>query len=188
VFYNGKWTVYEVKENGVVQQCSVASPYSSDASVYETVPTDETCKNRPDILDESGSIPTFLFEGRNYAYISGCQYEQSVLIDPGNKVKINFISTGVSYSPVMDSSGSGGTTGSDSGSGTMEGGTGGTTGSDSGSGTTEGGTGGTIGGDLGSGTTEGGTGGTTGGDSGSGTTEGGTGGTTGGDSGSGTTG
>ncbi|HBA9823317.1 TPA: hypothetical protein J1492_004938, partial [Escherichia coli] len=28
---------------------SVASSYSSDASVYETVPTDETCKKRPDI-------------------------------------------------------------------------------------------------------------------------------------------
>ncbi len=49
VFYNGKWTVYEVKENGVVQQCNVASSYSSEAAVYETVPTDETCKKRPDI-------------------------------------------------------------------------------------------------------------------------------------------
>ncbi|MGD2381021.1 hypothetical protein ACP8WH_24680 [Escherichia coli] len=49
VFYNGKWTVYEVKENGVVQQCNIVSSLSSDAAVYETVPTDETCKKRPHI-------------------------------------------------------------------------------------------------------------------------------------------
>ncbi|WP_337082414.1 hypothetical protein, partial [Escherichia coli] len=49
VFYNGKWTVYEVKENGVVQQCNIVSSFSSDGAVYETVPTDETCKKRPDI-------------------------------------------------------------------------------------------------------------------------------------------
>ncbi|MGT7506204.1 hypothetical protein ACRW7B_25865, partial [Escherichia coli] len=31
VFYNGNWTVYEVKENGVVQQCNVASSHSPEA-------------------------------------------------------------------------------------------------------------------------------------------------------------
>ncbi|ENX5029359.1 hypothetical protein ACFPQK_004816, partial [Escherichia coli] len=49
VFYNGNWTVYEVKENGVVQQCNIVSSLSSDAAVYETVPTRETCKKRPNI-------------------------------------------------------------------------------------------------------------------------------------------
>ncbi|HHY1759515.1 TPA: hypothetical protein ACV19K_005072, partial [Escherichia coli] len=130
VFYNGKWTVYEVKENGVVQQCNVASSYSSEAAVYETVPTDETCEKRPDIsysLDGSVSFPITEFEGHNYAYISGCQYEQGILIDPGNNLTINLVPTGVSYPAIIqpsdsektdpDPSGTGGTTGGDSGSG-----------------------------------------------------------------------
>ena len=196
VFYNGKWTVYELKENGVVQQCNIVSSLSSDAAVYETVPTDETCKKRPDILGPSDSM--LVLQDHSYVYISGCQYQVGVLFDSHNEAKTKLEPTGVSYPSIIqpsdsektdpDPSGTGGTTGGDSGSGTTEGGTGGTAGGDSGSGTTEGGTGGTTGGDSGSGTTEGGTGGTIGGDSGSGTTEGGTGGTTGGDSGSGTTG
>ncbi|ELO1963794.1 hypothetical protein QWO12_004736, partial [Escherichia coli] len=197
VFYNGKWTVYELKENGVVQQCNIVSSYSPDAAVYETVPTDETCKNRPDVFDESKSFPLIKFEDFFYVYISGCQYERIIDTDKDHIGRYIYRSTGVSYSPVIepsdsektdpDPSGTSGTTGGDSGSGTTEGGTGGTTGGDSGSGTTEGGTGGTTGGDSGSGTTGGTTGGTIGGDSGSGTTQGGTGGATGGDSGSGTT-
>ncbi|EIB9520440.1 hypothetical protein K9S20_004838 [Escherichia coli] len=195
VFYNGNWTVYEVKENGVVQQCNVASSHSPEAAVYESLPTDETCKKRPDILGPSDSM--LVLQDHSYVYISGCQYQVSVLFDSHNEAKTKLKPTGVSYPAIIqpsdsektdpDPSGTGGTTGGDSGSGTTEGGTGGTTGGDSGSGTTGGTTGGTIGGHSGSGTTQGGTGGATGGDSGSGTTEGGTGGTTGGDSGSGTT-
>ena len=223
VFYNGKWTVYEVKENGAVQQCSVVSSYSSDASVYETVPTNEICKKRPDIPlgkeedlffsytatsnSTSASYYNFVSTGNNngayplnytiqdrgseagnavyYTSISGCSYIFNI---NGNDKQASFIPSGItSFMEIEalpdpdksnpDPSGTGGTTGGDSGSGT----TSGTTGGDSGSGTTEGGNGGTTGGDSGSGTTEGGTGGTTGGDSGSGNTDG----TTGGNSGSG---
>ncbi|EKQ4435108.1 hypothetical protein P5K34_004788, partial [Escherichia coli] len=229
VFYNGKWTVYEVKENGVVQQCNIVSSLSSDAAVYEKVPMDETCKKRPDIplgkkedLSFSYSATSNSTSASYYTSVStgndrGGYPLKYYIPDSGSDVGKVIYTTSISgcvyslydglngflffpYSvdpnfeikplepekPDPDLSGSGGTTGGDSGSGTTEGGTGGTIGGDLGSGTTEGGTGGTTGGDSGSGTTEGGTGGTTGGDSGSGTTEGGTGGTTGGDSGSGT--
>ncbi|MEA0518255.1 hypothetical protein SNC79_01940, partial [Escherichia coli] len=116
-----------------------------------------------------------VLQDHSYVYISGCQYQVSVLFDSHNEAKTKLKPTGVSYPAIIqpsdsektdpDPSGTAGTTGGDSGSGTTEGGTGGTTGGDSGSGTTGGTTGGTIGGDSGSGTTQGGTGGATGGDS-----------------------
>ncbi|HCP8089150.1 TPA: hypothetical protein OFX62_004710, partial [Escherichia coli] len=217
VFYNGNWTVYEVKENGVVQQCNVASSHSPEAAVYESLPTDETCKKRPDIplgkkedLSFSYSATSNSTSASYYTSVStgndrGGYPLKYYIPDSGSDVGKVIYTTSISgcvyslydglngflffpYSvdpnfeikplepekPDPDLSGSGGTTGGDSGSGTTEGGTGGTAGGDSGSGTTEGGTGGTTGG-----TTTGGT--TTGGDSGSGTT----GGTTGGNSGSG---
>ncbi|MGT8127007.1 hypothetical protein ACRW59_25420, partial [Escherichia coli] len=213
VFYNGNWTVYEVKENGVVQQCNVASSHSPEAAVYESLPTDETCKKRPDIplgkeddLSFSYSVTSNSTSVSYYTSVSTGNDKGAYPLnhhiqdrgpEAGNVIYYTSISgcgyilnnfdpdQPVSFSP----------TGfvtldvlpPDSSSGATDGGTGGTTSGDSGSGTTEGGTGGSTGGDSGSGTTEGGTGGTTGGDSGSGTTEGGTGGSTGGDSGSGTT-
>ena len=214
VFYNGNWTVYEVKENGVVQQCNVASSHSPEAAVYESLPTDETCKKRPDIplgkeddLSFSYSVTSNSTSVSYYTSVSTGNDKGAYPLnhhiqdrgpEAGNVIYYTSISgcgyilnnfdpdQPVSFSP----------TGfvtldvlpPDSSSGATDGGTGGTTSGDSGSGTTEGGTGGSTGGDSGSGTTEGGIGGTAGGDSGSGTTEGGTGGTTGGDSGSGTTG
>ncbi|EIU0538341.1 hypothetical protein L3022_004852, partial [Escherichia coli] len=213
VFYNGKWTVYEVKENGVVQQCNIVSSFSSDGAVYETVPTDETCKKRPDI--PLGKKEDLFFSYSAASNSTSVSYYTSVSTGNGNggyPLEHDIMSSGsyagdIYYTTSIsgcdyvlndfdpDQPASFSPTGfvtlnvlpPDSSSGTTEGGTGGATGGDSGSGTTEGGTGGTTGGDSGSGTTEGGTGGTTDGDSGSGTMEGGTGGTTGGDSGSGTT-
>ncbi|EJZ1787418.1 hypothetical protein OHZ68_004657, partial [Shigella dysenteriae] len=210
VFYNGKWTVYELKENGVVQQCNIVSSYSPDAAVYETVPTDETCKKRPHISlgkeddlsfsysatsnSTSASYYTSVSTGNNNgAYPlkhgimssgaeAGKPFYYTSISGCSYLLNVNSNNKQVSFIPTTYSS----IKIDSSGSGSTEGGTGGTTSGDSGSGTTEGGTGGTTGGGSGSGTTEGGTGGTTGGDSGSGTMEGGTGGTTGGDSGSGT--
>uniref|UniRef100_UPI003BA03788 hypothetical protein n=2 Tax=Escherichia coli TaxID=562 RepID=UPI003BA03788 len=211
VFYNGKWTVYELKENGVVQQCNIVSSYSPDAAVYETVPTDETCKKRPHISlgkeddlsfsysatsnSTSASYYTSVSTGNNNgAYPlkhgimssgaeAGKPFYYTSISGCSYLLNVNSNNKQVSFIPTTYSS----IKIDSSGSGSTEGGTGGTTSGDSGSGTTEGGTGGTTGGGSGSGTTEGGTGGTTGGDSGSGTMEGGTGVTTGGDSGSGTT-
>ncbi|MGD2445697.1 hypothetical protein ACP8WV_25165, partial [Escherichia coli] len=193
-----------------VQQCNIVSSYSSDAAVYETVPTDETCKKRPDISlgkeddlsfsysatsnSTSASYYTSVSTGNNNgAYPlkhgimssgaeAGKPFYYTSISGCGYILNVNSNNKQVSFIPTTYSS----IKIDSSGSGSTEGGTGGTTGGDSGSGTMEGGTGVTTGGDSGSGTTEGGTGGTTGGGSGSGTTEGGTGGTTGGDSGSGT--
>ncbi|MGT6414411.1 hypothetical protein ACRW4J_25955, partial [Escherichia coli] len=200
---NGKWTVYEVKENGVVQQCNIVSSLSSDAAVYETVPTDETCKKRPDIPlgkkedlffsysaasnstsvsyynsvstgNNNGAYPLkYIIQDRGpsagkpiyYTSISGCYYaldpyRDDISLSPYTSDPNFEIKPLEPEKPDPDPSGTGGTTGGDSGSGTTEGGTGGSTGGDSGSGTTEGGTGGTTGGDSGSGTTGGTTGGT----------------------------
>ncbi|ENO7044317.1 TPA: hypothetical protein IG203_000298 [Escherichia coli] len=207
VFYNGKWTVYEVKENGVVQQCNVASSYSSEAAVYETVPTDETCKKRPDIPLGKKEDLSFSYSATSNS--TSVSYYNSVSTGNNNGAyPLNYIiqdrgpSAGkpIYYTSISgcyyaldpyrdDISLSPYTSDPNFEIKPLEpekpepdpSGPGGTTGGDSGSGTTEGGTGGTTGGDSGSGTTEGGTGGTTGGDSGSGTT----GGTTGGNSGSG---
>lgn len=200
VFYNGKWTVYEVKENGVVQQCNVASSYSSEAAVYETVPTDETCKKRPDIplgkkedlsfsySATSNSTSVSYYNSVSTVNNNGAYPLKYVIQDRGSGAGEPIYITSISgcdyflntFYPDRPAffSPTGKVSPSFSGFSTMGGGT---TGGDSGSGTTEGGTGGTIGGDSGSGTTEGGTGGTTGGDSVSGNT----GGTTGGNSGSG---
>ncbi|HAW0755164.1 TPA: hypothetical protein JLK23_004533, partial [Escherichia coli] len=213
VFYNGKWTVYEVKENGVVQQCNIVSSFSSDGAVYETVPTDETCKKRPDI--PLGKKEDLFFSYSAASNSTSVSYYTSVSTGNGQggyPLKYIIQDRGPSAGkPIYYTSISGCYYALDPYRDDISlspytfdpnfeikplepekpdpdpSGTDGTTGGDSGSGTTEGGTGGTTGGDSGSGTTEGGTGGTIGGDLGSGTTEGGTGGTTGGDSGSGTT-
>ncbi|EHM8597598.1 hypothetical protein KG757_002222 [Escherichia coli] len=213
VFYNGKWTVYEVKENGVVQQCNVASSYSSEAAVYETVPTDETCKKRPDIplgkkedlsfsySATSNSTSVSYYNSVSTGNDNGAYPLNYIIQDSGPSAGKPIYYTSISgcyyaLDPYRDDiSLSPYTSDPNFEIKPLEpekpepdpSGPGGTTGGDSGSGTTEGGTGGTTGGDSGSGTMGGTTGGTTGGDSGSGTTEGGTGGTTGGDSGSGTT-
>ncbi|ELO4358770.1 hypothetical protein QUQ88_004902, partial [Escherichia coli] len=190
VFYNGKWTVYEVKENGVVQQCNIVSSFSSDGAVYETVPTDETCKKRPDI--PLGKKEDLFFSYSAASNSTSVSYYTSVSTGNGNggyPLEHDIMSSGsyagdIYYTTSIsgcdyvlndfdpDQPASFSPTGfvtlnvlpPDSSSGTTEGGTGGATGGDSGSGTTEGGTGGTTGGDSGSGTT----GGTTGGNSGSG--------------------
>ncbi|EFC6519349.1 hypothetical protein RRV49_004703 [Escherichia coli] len=194
VFYNGKWTVYEVKENGVVQQCNIVSSFSSDGAVYETVPTDETCKKRPDI--PLGKKEDLFFSYSAASNSTSVSYYTSVSTGNGNggyPLEHDIMSSGsyagdIYYTTSIsgcdyvlndfdpDQPASFSPTGfvtlnvlpPDSSSGTTEGGTGGTAGGDSGSGVTEGGTGGTTGGDSSSGTTEGGTGGTTGGNSGSG--------------------
>ncbi|HAW3458944.1 TPA: hypothetical protein JLT13_004728, partial [Escherichia coli] len=215
VFYNGKWTVYEVKENGVVQQCNIVSSLSSDAAVYETVPTDETCKKRPDIPlgkeddlsfsysatsnSTSASYYTSVSTGNNNGVYPLQYFIQDRGPSAGKPIYYTVISgcnyilnnysnnEQISFVPSVASFIEIESLPDPDKPNPDPSGTGGTTGGDSDSGTTEGGTGGTTGGDSGSGTTEGVTGGTAGGDSGSGTTEGGTGGTTGGDSGSGTT-
>ncbi len=194
VFYNGKRTVYEVKENGVVQQCNIVSSFSSDGAVYETVPTDETCKKRPDI--PLGKKEDLFFSYSAASNSTSVSYYTSVSTGNGNggyPLEHDIMSSGsyagdIYYTTSIsgcdyvlndfdpDQPASFSPTGfvtlnvlpPDSSSGTTEGGTGGTAGGDSGSGVTEGGTGGTTGGDSSSGTTEGGTGGTTGGNSGSG--------------------
>ncbi|EES4390949.1 hypothetical protein EZQ68_002371, partial [Escherichia coli] len=177
VFYNGKWTVYEVKENGVVQQCNVASSYSSEAAVYETVPTDETCKKRPDIplgkkedlsfSYSATSNPTSVSYYNSVSTVNnnGAYPLKYVIQDRGSGAGEPIYITSISgcdyflntFYPDRPAffSPTGKVSPSFSGFSTMGGGT---TGGDSGSGTTEGGTGGTIGGDSGSGTTEGGTG------------------------------
>ncbi|MBC1158917.1 hypothetical protein FSG29_023125, partial [Escherichia coli] len=215
VFYNGNWTVYEVKENGVVQQCNIVSSLSSDAAVYETVPTDETCKKRPDIPlgkeddlsfsysatsnSTSASYYTSVSTGNNNGVYPLQYFIQDRGPSAGKPIYYTVISgcnyilnnysnnEQISFVPSVASFIEIESLPDPDKPNPDPSGTGGTTGGDSDSGTTEGGTGGTTGGDSGSGTTEGVTGGTAGGDSGSGTTEGGTGGTTGGDSGSGTT-
>ncbi|EKQ5263566.1 hypothetical protein P5Q68_004974 [Escherichia coli] len=215
VFYNGKWTVYEVKENGVVQQCNIVSSLSSDAAVYETVPTDETCKKRPDIPlgkeddlsfsysatsnSTSASYYTSVSTGNNNGVYPLQYFIQDRGPSAGKPIYYTVISgcnyilnnysnnEQISFVPSVASFIEIESLPDPDKPNPDPSGTGGTTGGDSDSGTTEGGTGGTTGGDSDSGTTEGGTGGTTGGDSGSGTTEGVTGGTAGGDSGSGTT-
>ncbi|HBI7652351.1 TPA: hypothetical protein K8163_004932 [Escherichia coli] len=213
VFYNGKWTVYEVKENGVVQQCNIVSSFSSDGAVYETVPTDETCKKRPDIplgkkedlffsySATSNSTSVSYYNSVSTGNNNGAYPLKYIIQDRGPSAGKPIYYTSISgcyyaLDPYRDDiSLSPYTSDPNFEIKPLEpekpdpdpSGPGGTTGGDSGTGTTEGSTGGTIGSDSGSGTTEGSTGGTTGGDSGSGTTQGGTGGTTGGDSGSGTT-
>ncbi|MEK8415824.1 hypothetical protein P2O56_25405, partial [Escherichia coli] len=182
----------------MVQQCNIVSSLSSDAAVYETVPTDETCKKRPDIPlgkkedlffsysaasnstsvsyynsvstgNNNGAYPLkYIIQDRGpsagkpiyYTSISGCYYaldpyRDDISLSPYTSDPNFEIKPLEPEKPDPDPSGTGGTTGGDSGSGTTEGGTGGSTGGDSGSGTTEGGTGGTTGGDSGSGTTGG---------------------------------
>ncbi|HAZ3619950.1 TPA: hypothetical protein J1Z63_004723, partial [Escherichia coli] len=142
-----------------------ATSNSTSASYYNSVSTGNNNGVYPlqyFIQDRGPSAGKPIY----YTVISGCNY---ILNNYSNNEQISFVPSVASFieieslpdpdKPNPDPSGTGGTTGGDSGSGTTEGGTGGITGGDSGSGTTEGGTGGTTGGDSGSGTTEGGTGG-----------------------------